>query len=70
MNTRTDTNANFPAPCSHRYLTLFGCVSPMASRNQARTNDKADVIGTWFDFVEITRSNRGSRRGKSEAAKW
>ena len=40
----------------------------MVSHNQARANNEDDVIGTWFDLVEITRSNRGSRRGKSEAA--
>ena len=50
---------------SHTFSSLsdssFCCVSPVASRNQARGNDEADVIGTRFGFLEITRSNRGSQ---------
>ena len=67
MNTRTDTNANFPATHFYRYLTHYFIV---CHQWQAVTKLELDVISTRFDFLEIICSNKGSQRGTSEAANW
>ena len=57
MNTRTDTNANLRSNNVFIAIWLFGCVSPVTRRNQARASDEeADAIATRFDFLEIIKN--------------